>query len=421
MPNIDTGPRSGTAFTATRAAGLERLEAFVPCAGRDYQSNRNHDTGPDWPHVSTLAPWLHAGLLSEREVLEAALREHGMSSAYKFVSEVFWRVYFKGHLEQRPDTWNQFCRQRDEALAALEDNAGLRTAYAEAVEGRTGIEAFDTWVRELVEHGFLHNHARMWFASIWCFTLKLDWTLGADLFLRHLMCGDPASNTLNWRWVAGLHTRGKAYAATQGNITRYTERRENGPLRAEGLARGIRALEEADPPGKQPLDLPDAPSSAQFDQPFALLLHGEAAHHEPLGLPRPPALVIAAARPQARSPGPIGEPAREFAMQALRSGSQDAAKAFGCPVAQWEDGKPLAALLADAGIERLAVPHLPVGWTRDALAGDIARFADAEDGNAVLPLVSELSRATWPYAKAGFFGVRKKMEPILRETGVAGV
>ena len=60
-----------------------------------------------------------------------------------------------------------------------------------------GIEGFDHWAKELAETGYLHNHARMSFASIWLFTLKLPWSLGADFFLRHLLDGDPASNTLS--------------------------------------------------------------------------------------------------------------------------------------------------------------------------------------------------------------------------------
>ena len=43
-------------------------------------------------------------------------------------------------------------------------------------------------------------------ASIWIFVLWLPWRLGADFFLRHLVDGDPASITLGWLWVAGLHT-----------------------------------------------------------------------------------------------------------------------------------------------------------------------------------------------------------------------
>ena len=65
----------------------------------------------------------------------------------------------------------------------------------------------------------------MWYASIWVHTLKLPWQLGADWFLRNLFDGDPASNTLSWRWVAGLHTQGKSYLAKRDNILKYTDNR----------------------------------------------------------------------------------------------------------------------------------------------------------------------------------------------------
>jgi hypothetical protein len=40
--------------------------------------------------------------------------------------------------------------------------------------------------------------------------------------MRHLFDGDSASNTLSWRWVAGLQTVGKHYLATSSNISKYT-------------------------------------------------------------------------------------------------------------------------------------------------------------------------------------------------------
>ena len=59
----------------------------------------------------------------------------------------------------------------------------------------------------LKEDGYLLNHVRMWFASIWIFTFNLPWQLGANFFMENLLDGDPASNTLSWRWVAGLQTK----------------------------------------------------------------------------------------------------------------------------------------------------------------------------------------------------------------------
>jgi hypothetical protein len=63
----------------------------------------------------------------------------------------------------------------------------------------------------------------MWFASIWIFTLKLPWQQGAAFFLEHLFDGDAASNTLSWRWVAGLQTKGKHYLAKAWNIEKFTQ------------------------------------------------------------------------------------------------------------------------------------------------------------------------------------------------------
>jgi hypothetical protein len=404
----------------TREAALARLAAFLPAAGHRYAETRNADDGPQpggRGNVSQLSPWLHAGVIGETEVLEAVLGLHSARAAEKFVAEVFWRIYFKGYLEQRPAIWDDYRKGRDEALAAMERNAGLRTAYAQAVEGRTGIEAFDVWAKELVETGYLHNHARMWFASIWIFTLKLDWRLGADFFLRHLMDGDAASNTLSWRWVAGLHTKGKHYLARADNIARYTAGRPDGPLAAEGLAEDAEPLSEPQDFARQKLDLPAPVTAAGLAQPFALLLHDEAAHHAPLALPAAPALVIGAARPDARSPDAIGSHARTFAAGALASGVAEASAAFACPAVEWRAGEPLAPLLAQAGAHRIALPYLPAGWTRDALWPDIAPLV-AE--GRVVTLLSDLDRATWPLAKAGFFGVAKAIDGLLAECGIAG-
>ena len=407
-------------FTPTRARGQARLAEFLPAAGRRYAETRNADDGPRKDsgrgNVSQLSPWLHAGLLGEAEVLEAVLGQHSPRAAEKFIAEVFWRIYFKGYLEQRPTIWDDYVTARDGALAALDANAGLRKAYTQAVEGRTGIEAFDVWARELVATGYLHNHARMWFASIWIFTLKLDWRLGADFFLRHLMDGDAASNTLSWRWVAGLHTKGKHYLARADNIARYTSGRPEGALSAQGLAGDeAEALTEPQDYTRQRLDLPGPVSAADFAQPFALLLHDEAAHHAALALPAAPALVIGAARPAARSPGSLGDHARRFAEGALASGMAEAVAAFGCPVAEWRAGEPLAPLLEAAGVKQVALPYLPTGWTRDALWPDLAPLL-AE--GRVTTLLGDLDRATWPLAKAGFFGVAKAIDGLLGECGI---
>ena len=71
-------------------------------------------------------------------------------------------------------------------------NLKIITNYKNAIDGNTNIECFNEWVNELKENNYLHNHARMWFASIWIFTLELPWQLGAEFFMKHLYDGDAA-------------------------------------------------------------------------------------------------------------------------------------------------------------------------------------------------------------------------------------
>lgn len=206
-------------FVPARPAALARLEAFLTAAGT-YAAERNF-VRPGHDNISRLSPWLQKRLLLEEEVIAAIRTRWAFVSVEKFVQEVYWRTYWKGWLEQRPAAWTRWCE--DVPRLRLSLNAGQRSTWEAAIAGKTGIAGFDDWAKELVATGYLHNHARMWFASIWIFTLKLPWELGAAFFYEHLLDGDVASNTLSWRWVAGLQTPGKTYVARADNIAHYTD------------------------------------------------------------------------------------------------------------------------------------------------------------------------------------------------------
>jgi len=210
-----------TAFSPTRAAALARMAEFLPGAGR-YAADRNF-VRPGHPNISRLSPWVQKRLVLEEEIVAAARERWSFEAVEKFVQEVYWRTYWKGWLEHRPEAWSRLVAAVPDLRESL--NAGQCSTLEAALAGRTGIAGFDDWARELVATGYLHNHARMWFASIWVFTLKLPWELGAAFFYEHLLDGDVASNTLSWRWVAGLQTPGKTYVARADNIARHTDGR----------------------------------------------------------------------------------------------------------------------------------------------------------------------------------------------------
>ncbi len=235
-------------MTATRAAALTAMQTFVPVMGSRYTNGRNFDYGPGrHKAVSVLSPYVRRRMVTEAELVRAAVQAHGPEGAEKFIDEVVWRGYFKGWLERRPQVWTTYQSGLEADLAALDRDRKLRRDVERAMDGQTGFDAFDAWAQELVDTGYLHNHARMWFASIWIFTLGLPWRLGADFFYRHLLDGDAASNTLGWRWAAGLHTRGKPYPADAQNIATFTAGRFT-PRRSD-LARLLQRLAGTPPAG----------------------------------------------------------------------------------------------------------------------------------------------------------------------------
>jgi deoxyribodipyrimidine photo-lyase len=398
--NLDEPNRAAASniFPPTRGEGLRRLAAFVPRAGRDYASGRNADMGPESRNnVSLLSPYLRHRLITEREVVEAVLARHSPAAAEKYVQEVLWRTYWKGWLEMRPAVWQNYCRN----LENTEIGGGLAKAIASAEGGTTGIDGFDDWARELVETGYLHNHARMWFASIWIFTLKLPWVLGADFFMRHLVDGDPASNTLSWRWVAGLQTVGKTYLATADNIARYTE----GRFAPKGLAREAVAITEAPVPGAAPIA-----ALAPYDPAIASLLLVTSEDMVPeSALPRS-ANIRGALIARGATPSRFVSGAADDAAARLRHH-------YGCAVSMVDNidaaGINAAALAAKAKI--IVTPYAPVGPVASALAS-----VESELAAPLIRVRRTWDERFWPFARKGFFAFKEQIPAVLAEEGLRG-
>jgi len=209
-------------FSVSRVEAVEELNQFIENNLLKYSKLRNFDFGPQKrENTSCLSPYVTHGLIDEVEIISKSLKRFSFVKNEKFIQEVLWRVYWKGWLELRPNVWADYLQELKDIKKNFRDNKD----YLDAIEGKTNIECFNEWVNELKKFNYLHNHTRMWFASIWIFTLNLPWQLGAEFFMKHLFDGDAASNTLGWRWVAGIQTQGKNYLATEWNIKKFTNNR----------------------------------------------------------------------------------------------------------------------------------------------------------------------------------------------------
>ena len=246
---------------ATRAEALLALHDFIEEPVLHYARLRNH-IAERHTHVSRLSAAIAHRLVTEAEVLAAVLRVHKSTPVEKFLQEVVWRSYWKGWLELRPGVWRDFA-----------DSVPTGGAIAERLrEGHSACAAMDAFAHELVSTGYLHNHARMWWASFWIHRSGLHWKDGARFFFDHLLDADAASNTLSWRWVAGLQTPGKTYLVRRSNLASYWPDAPSAGLdQLDGEPRLDIPQDSADRSLHATENLPEGPG----DSAAGLLLHEE--------------------------------------------------------------------------------------------------------------------------------------------------
>lgn len=401
------------AFIPTREAGLKRLKEFAPLAGETYSNERNFDFSSTKKNsVSALSPWIKHRLITEEEVLIEILKYHSPHSAMKFIQEVFWRGYFKGWLEQHPTVWSHHNEKLIKEYTKLENNKFVRENYMSAINGETGIECFDFWCEQLKSTGYLHNHVRMWFASIWVFTLKLPMELGADFFMLHLIDADAASNTLSWRWVSGLHTKGKAYAARASNIEKFT----NGQFNPSGqLVEDINPLtENIDHPL---VTLPQLDKSIQKDA--VLLVTEEDCSPETSLETKDLEVEILPLYLEKKYPQWI-EPnnsVRFFSNTAVQNTCQRLGQLGVEKIdkTKWTD--TILEASDRLGTKNIIIPKVPVGAVKSKLRKVKKNLA--EHDIYINEHYKNYDMYTWQHASKGFFKLKKQIPNILHQLGLS--
>ncbi|MDB4235887.1 DNA photolyase-like protein, partial [bacterium] len=392
---------------------LKRLKEFAPLAGETYSNERNFDFSSTKKNsVSTLSPWIKHRLITEEEVLIEILKYHSPHSAMKFIQEVFWRGYFKGWLEQHPTVWSHHNEKLIKEYTKLENNKFIKENYMSAINGETGIECFDFWCEQLKSTGYLHNHVRMWFASIWVFTLKLPMELGADFFMLYLIDADAASNTLSWRWVSGLHTKGKAYAARASNIEKFT----NGQFNPSGqLVEDISPLtENIDHPL---VSLPQLDKSIQKDA--VLLVTEEDCSPETSLEIKDFEVEILPLYLEKKYPRWIqpNNSVRFFSNTAVQNTCQRLGQLGVEKIdkTKWTD--TILEASDRLGTKNIIIPKVPVGAVKSKLRKVKKNLA--EHDIYIYEHYKNYDMYTWQHASKGFFKLKKQIPNILHQLGLS--
>jgi deoxyribodipyrimidine photo-lyase len=404
-------------WAPNQAAARDQLNSFVDQggAGLRYAQLRNSDLGASkHQHVSMLSPYLSCRLLLETQVLRAVLKKESAINAEKFIQEICWRTYWKGWLQHNPIVWQRYCLDvvRLQKLAPV-----LQKQIDQAKTGTTGLECFDAWVSELTTTGYLHNHARMWFASIWIFTLKLPWQIGADFFMQYLLDADAASNTLSWRWVAGLHTVGKHYVAKADNIARYTNGRFNpqGLLNENAVALTETAQLNTDQHQLAPAPIP-VYRQASVERGILLLQSADFSPEHELGIEhldalvwiKPDALAIDAASNSSRA---------KFAIGAMSDAQNRLQARYNLSAEQMIEVESPSLLVStieqrtqyrDA---KILTAFMPVGSTHDQLEPYLQELVAM--GANVHQLTRQWDDIAWPHAQRGYFAFKARIPQLL--------
>lgn len=399
-------------FPATRESALQRLDDFLAIAPR-YAATRNHVL-PGHPQVSRLSAAIRHRLITECEVVEAALRCYPFRLVEKFLQEVMWRAFWKGWLEWRPGVWGDY-------KASIQRLGGGSPVCREVTEGRSPSGIMNHFARELVETGYMHNHARMWWASYWVHHCGLPWELGARFFMEHLLDADAASNTLSWRWVAGLQTKGKTYLATEQNIRRFCapeilERAGGARFDAGVVARPV-ADDEAS--GVLELDHTTFPSEYPSDggsRRLAVLMHDEDLSLEtsPLAALKP-GLLLHFVHHETGSSSPRGR----WLEEARSDGALRARVHYGCEVRVCHDVDELASAASGADVEEVVMMQPFVGSLREVLDGLTMKLK--ERGVALTGVRRPWDNALQPYAQRGFFPFWNNVGRKLAKNGAEGI
>ena len=374
-------------FPSDRQSALQRLDEFVQSGAAAYARTRNF-VQAGHGNVSRLSAALRHRLLSEEEVITAVLAVHRFPAVEKFVQEVVWRTYWKGWLEQHPGVWDDYVRLASEPAPDVPSD-----------------ETMSRFTEELRATGYMHNHARMWWAAWWCHQHGLPWAAGARFFFDHLLDADAASNTLGWRWVAGLQTPGKTYLARRDNLAKYWQ--DHGSL--EGIDDHVRARIPTETADRSRLPLPEYPEvPPALEGKVALVGHADDLSIEttPLGAVRPHAVAL------------IDQPgeADSEAKRAWRSRAMDDASArwmarYGTDVTRLSRWDALPALVAERGCEAVVLMAPFVG--PDADAWRPVRESLQGAGIRLVECRRAWDQRLFPAARAGFFPFWHKARPAV--------
>jgi len=194
-------------FPTSVEAIINRLNGIKPV---EYAASRNYANGA----ITYLSPYISRGVISTRMVYEhIKTLGNTWEQSEKLIQELTWRDYWQL-------VWIAKGALIETDLKNTQTQVSNHKIPEAVVKASTGILAVDEALKNLYKTGYMHNHMRMYVASICCNIAQCHWLQPAKWMYANLLDGDIASNHLSWQWVAGAFSN-KKYYANQNNINKF--------------------------------------------------------------------------------------------------------------------------------------------------------------------------------------------------------
>lgn len=197
---------------ASESAALETLQRFTTARAADYGVNAEY---PARNGTSLLAAYLRFGLLSPRTVYHTIAEKMARSwtlAQERMSMQVFLRRLalrdFYAHLNYySPDMHAEALQEKMRGFPWSHDETSAKLWES----GKTGYPLVDAAMRQLKLEGHVHQRAAVCAASFCTCDLGLDWRIGRDIWMTHLLEADDALCDGNWQRIAGIGSDQAAY------------------------------------------------------------------------------------------------------------------------------------------------------------------------------------------------------------------
>ena len=194
----------------SREVSLQKFQDFNPSR---YAKTRNFLNG----HISQMSPQIKHGVIQNRELLSIIRDKFNFVESEKFIQELAWRDFWRSYAYNHPD---QLWTDVEEYKTGFRPSDYLDNLPDDVSKGETPTQLINYFIQELIQTGYIHNHARMYLASYVVHFRRVKWQEGAKFFLTHLLDGDIASNNFSWQWIASTFAS-KPYIFNLENAYKY--------------------------------------------------------------------------------------------------------------------------------------------------------------------------------------------------------